>query len=264
MTGRSCHDPDCLAEDIAVGDELGRVLRMFGKEERGVVLVDEVDLVLHPLKSELNFPIGDMQALDFTPERWELALHAIAALFGSTPGETFPRGLDPLLSLGKDEAAILEDIQAAIRSAAEDGRCQVGRPLPSPLSRQLCSQCTPQTHPTLVLVDRSVYAERMLPLLAKWMAVWVRAQLDTVACTLQPLTLVTPDEVRDHPTASMELQRASASSQLVLRGAGDSYSPVQALTSVRSSCWCSGEYPGTPTSLLLGLRKGIPVGSSLV
>ena len=85
----------------------------------------------------------------------------------------------------------------------------------------------------------------MLPLLAKWMAVWVRAQLDTVACTLQPLTLLTPDEVRDHPTASMELQRASASSQLVLRGAGDSYSPVQALTSVRSSCWCSGEYPGT-------------------
>ena len=34
--------------------ELGRLLRLF---QDGVVILDEVDLILHPLKSELNFPI---------------------------------------------------------------------------------------------------------------------------------------------------------------------------------------------------------------
>jgi hypothetical protein len=28
--------------------------------------------VLHPLKSELNWPLGDKHALDFAPKRWEL------------------------------------------------------------------------------------------------------------------------------------------------------------------------------------------------
>jgi len=32
----------------------------------GVALVDEVDVVLHPLKSELNWPLGERAALDFT------------------------------------------------------------------------------------------------------------------------------------------------------------------------------------------------------
>merc|ERR1712185_217324 len=34
---------------------LAETLRMFA---RGVLVMDEVDLLLHPLKSELNFPIG--------------------------------------------------------------------------------------------------------------------------------------------------------------------------------------------------------------
>ena len=33
--------------------------------------------VLHPLKSELNWPLGDKHALDFAPKRWELPGHLL-------------------------------------------------------------------------------------------------------------------------------------------------------------------------------------------
>lgn len=52
-----------------------QVLQMF---RNGVLLVDEVDLVLHPLRSELNFPVGNKDALDLTlgktkkGMRWEM------------------------------------------------------------------------------------------------------------------------------------------------------------------------------------------------
>ena len=43
-------------EDLKVQcEELSKILLLF---RNGVMLLDEVDLILHPLKSELNFPIG--------------------------------------------------------------------------------------------------------------------------------------------------------------------------------------------------------------
>jgi len=46
--------------------ELARVLGMF---REGVLIMDEVDLILHPLKSELNFPIGPKLVLDPKPDQ---------------------------------------------------------------------------------------------------------------------------------------------------------------------------------------------------
>ena len=40
----------------------------------GVLLLDEVDLILHPLKSELNWPLGDKLPLDLTTNRSSLGL----------------------------------------------------------------------------------------------------------------------------------------------------------------------------------------------
>ena len=45
------------------------------------LIMDEVDLLLHPLKSELNFPIGEKHPLDLSPERWTCAIHALDAVF---------------------------------------------------------------------------------------------------------------------------------------------------------------------------------------
>ena len=38
-----------------------------------------MDLLLHPLKSELNFPIGKKHALDLSPQRWQCAARCRAA-----------------------------------------------------------------------------------------------------------------------------------------------------------------------------------------
>ena len=57
---------------------LAETLKMFAS---GVLIMDEVDLLLHPLKSELNFPIGAKFPLDFSPERWTIAVHALDAVF---------------------------------------------------------------------------------------------------------------------------------------------------------------------------------------
>lgn len=45
-------------------DALRDLMRLWGPEGRGVVLLDEVDLILHSLKSETNFPIGGKFSVD--------------------------------------------------------------------------------------------------------------------------------------------------------------------------------------------------------
>jgi hypothetical protein len=45
-----------------------------------VAVIDEVDVVLHPLRSELNWPLGDKNPLDFAPKRWEVPAHLIEAV----------------------------------------------------------------------------------------------------------------------------------------------------------------------------------------
>jgi hypothetical protein len=61
-------------------EELAKILKLF---REGVMLLDEVDLILHPLKSELNFPIGDKFDLDGSEEgeRWNLPIHLFDAIF---------------------------------------------------------------------------------------------------------------------------------------------------------------------------------------
>jgi hypothetical protein len=39
-------------------DLLKQVVALWGAAQNGVALLDEVDMILHPLKSELNYPIG--------------------------------------------------------------------------------------------------------------------------------------------------------------------------------------------------------------
>jgi hypothetical protein len=58
-----------IAEKKVQAEELAKILELF---RNGVMLLDEVDLILHPLKSELNFPIGEKFDLDGSDEgeRW--------------------------------------------------------------------------------------------------------------------------------------------------------------------------------------------------
>ena len=55
--------------------------------KNSVEIMDEVDILLHPLKSELNWPLGHKEPLDFTRSRienglrWSVPSHLLDAIF---------------------------------------------------------------------------------------------------------------------------------------------------------------------------------------
>jgi hypothetical protein len=67
-----------VTELSAQAEEFQKILKMF---ESATMLLDEVDLILHPLKSELNFPVGEKFDLDGSEdgERWSLPIHLLDA-----------------------------------------------------------------------------------------------------------------------------------------------------------------------------------------
>ena len=70
-----------LTTDLeAEAEALRDIICVFG-ERKGVALIDEVDWILHPLKSELNFPIGDEVKAELSPERWALPIFILEAIF---------------------------------------------------------------------------------------------------------------------------------------------------------------------------------------
>ncbi len=64
------------------------LLCVFCQFNLGYLMLDEVDLILHPLKSELNWPLGEKSPLDFSHSsalgdglRWQLPFHLLDAVF---------------------------------------------------------------------------------------------------------------------------------------------------------------------------------------
>jgi hypothetical protein len=113
-----------LAELTANAGELAKILALF---KEGVMLLDEVDLILHPLKSELNFPIGDKFDLDGSDEgeRWGLPIHLLDALFFSTTGRvsTFEQRGVALDILKRISSTIQQGIQGRHLQRLPHGTC---------------------------------------------------------------------------------------------------------------------------------------------
>jgi hypothetical protein len=65
---------------IDASDKLAEVLRVW---KTGFLLADEVDMLLHPLKSELNFPIGNKKRLEPWSLRWGMSMVCLESLFGN-------------------------------------------------------------------------------------------------------------------------------------------------------------------------------------
>ena len=55
------------------GSHEAQLLRNFRR--KGFAILDEVDMLLHPLRSELNIPLGDREPLDLEEMRWKLPPH---------------------------------------------------------------------------------------------------------------------------------------------------------------------------------------------
>lgn len=93
----------------AISSELQKVLNIWSD---GTALMDEVDILLHPLKSELNFPIGQELQLPMLKARTELPMHLLDAFI--------PR----LLVADNDEEKICEAIAAVIEQGKEEMKFQ--------------------------------------------------------------------------------------------------------------------------------------------
>lgn len=57
-------------------DILRTIMQLWGDAggNGGILLMDEVDVLLHPLRSELNFPINNKHPLDHSPYRWDFPI----------------------------------------------------------------------------------------------------------------------------------------------------------------------------------------------
>ncbi|CAJ1419897.1 unnamed protein product [Effrenium voratum] len=91
--------------------QMGRALQLM---KEGVCMIDEVDLVLHPLRSELNFPIGPKNLIEHAPERWRAVLHLLDGFFSVEKGRVPPHLKDSLRA-----KEILQTLGEIIRSGCE-------------------------------------------------------------------------------------------------------------------------------------------------
>ncbi|KAJ8548740.1 hypothetical protein ON010_g10931 [Phytophthora cinnamomi] len=126
-----------LEDRSEMADELHKTLRLW---QSGILIMDEVDVLLHPLRSELNFPIGNKFPIDLAANRWELPIYLIDAVLAPPNTSKDPSGLVPRLH------AVLDEGYAAH---------------------------TLQRFPHLVLLDMEFYEARMLPLLSEIAIEWL-------------------------------------------------------------------------------------------
>ena len=127
------------------------LLQQFG---RSILIMDELDWVCHPMKSELNFPIGTKQPLDFGEtsdgKRWEVALHLFDG-FTSAKTQVPP----PQWREDKRAYDILRTLSACQQRGFEEDALQ----------RQ----------PHTILLNDKFYRTELLPILAEWMLLYIQS-----------------------------------------------------------------------------------------
>eukprot|EP00930_Biecheleria_cincta_P027556 TRINITY_DN19334_c0_g1_i1.p1 TRINITY_DN19334_c0_g1~~TRINITY_DN19334_c0_g1_i1.p1 ORF type:complete len:4939 (-),score=993.22 TRINITY_DN19334_c0_g1_i1:298-13221(-) len=130
--------------------EMGRCLEML--RQQSVCMIDEVDLVLHPLKSELNFPTGPKSLIHHAPERWRLPLHILDGFFAADDPARTPA------QLKESHAArqILQELSEVVLDGAE--------------KKQL------QKNPHLILLTEDFFHDRMKPILCQWLCLWLTCE----------------------------------------------------------------------------------------
>jgi hypothetical protein len=129
--------------------------------EQGVLLCDEVDMLLHSLKSELNFPIGPKLDIDFRGGRWEYPMFLLSFLLAA---DRYAR--DP-------SAFPLTRAEEAMPLLRESGRA-VGefRALASALEEGYQNGSLLRV-PHLVLLNLDFYESRLRPVALRITSLWM-------------------------------------------------------------------------------------------
>lgn len=121
----------------------------------GVLLLDEVDLLLHPLKSELNWPIGLKDPIDYSRSkigvglRWDLQWHLLDAIFYASK-----KKMSVAFKDSREALTLLESISSVI-------------------TQGIMSKFMQQT-PHLVLLNKPFYHRELKPLMARWQLLYLR------------------------------------------------------------------------------------------
>ena len=162
-----------LQELTANASELAKILALF---KEGVMLLDEVDLILHPLKSELNFPIGDKFDLDGSEEgeRWGLPIHLLDALFYHSTGRvsTFEQRGVALDILKRISTTIQQGIQGRHLQRLPHGNNNMI--IYSILTLYLKINPYYLCNSTVTLLNYEFYNERLKPVMAEWAYLWLQ------------------------------------------------------------------------------------------
>lgn len=146
---------ESLDEKSEMAAILAEILLLFSDRFKGVALLDEVDLLLHPMKSELNFPIGPEEPFPLLPMRFELPIHLLRVFLDDNDQVSSKI----TISDAKDRA-----VQDAIRHAIRDGK----------------SQFAFQSIPHLTLLSEKYYFTFLAPSVGQWCVVWLKSQPSVV------------------------------------------------------------------------------------
>ncbi|CAJ1427871.1 unnamed protein product, partial [Effrenium voratum] len=143
---------EVLERRSGMADAAVQLLKLW---RTGIVIMDEVDVLLHPLKSELNFPIGFRDPIDLSGHRWNLPIHIIEGLFAeqkSDDGDTVEADMasDPQ----HPGHQILQRLQQALRHGFQ--------------CRAL------QRTPHAVLLDNNFYQKTLKLPFAQWVLLWLK------------------------------------------------------------------------------------------
>jgi len=130
-------------------DTLGELLQLFSMS---TAVIDEVDWVLHPLKSETNFPIGDKKELSLRLERVEFPIYLLDACMvagGARPRLTFAQ-----------KTTEGDKILATLSQVFAEGM----------------KKCWLKDTPHLLLLEKRFYFSEIVKPMAEWAWEWFRCQ----------------------------------------------------------------------------------------
>jgi len=148
------------AKDRAhVADIVAAVLHLWRTDT--VLVMDEVDVLLHPLRSELNFPIGDKRPIDLSGERWELPMFLLSIFFV----DHFERDL-----------AIETDLDKAVWTPAEAKAGDTREAIVNDCRKALIlgrERYAVLDQPHLVLLDSNFFNQNLAPIAARCCLVWL-------------------------------------------------------------------------------------------
>ena len=135
--------------------EIERCVQIQELFRSGVLILDEVDIVLHPLFSELNWPIDQKNPLEFTEqgERWTFVLHLLNGLLAAIEP-------DPPIPRAYRESEFAKRALTVLGSLLNQG----------------IGTFNLQSVPHLVLLDMEFYHKYIRPLLIPWVLLYLRSQ----------------------------------------------------------------------------------------